>query len=509
MPASAKILAAVARATSYRDALESQSAAVAKPAPGLRSGLVALALFLGDIILWTSLFGACLWLLKFLATGSNLPNASVILIPLGVSILSSWLVGAYDRDTDFSSLRFASEFLIAGLFATVFGAGLTALFGSYGATQLTSRFLLLATPFAFTLLSLLLRRQLAGCAGWDQNGVRRVLLLGTAEEAASLQRALELAERPSVVERLEPSLATPEVVVDYLRRRALPLPAGPEEDSGNEPGSCAFDPSPGAKAIPLGAIVLGPSSDPLMAGLSPFLVSLHTTRLPVYTWSAFWRQRVRMHDVHDTSTAWLFERDFRLNTTTVYWHLKRLFDIVHSALALLLAAPVLLLAWIAIRIDSPGPAFFRQQRIGFRGKPFTIYKFRSMKLNSEADGTTTAPGDSRITRLGHFLRRSRIDEIPQLFNVLKGDMSFVGPRPEWTVCVDLYEQQLPYYHLRHLVKPGLTGWAQVNYPYGQDVNDARNKLSFDLYYVTHASLVLDSTIILKTLYVVLGRIGGR
>ena len=254
-----------------------------------------------------------------------------------------------------------------------------------------------------------------------------------------------------------------------------------------------------AGPVPLGALVLAPSAGALLSDLSPFLVSLHTTQLPVYTWQAFWRQRVRMHDVHDPSTAWLFDRDFRLNTTSVYWHLKRLFDLTLATAGLLLAS----------RLGSPGPALFRQQRIGFRGKPFTIYKFRTMKLNSEAAGTTTSPGDSRITRLGHFLRRSRIDEIPQLFNVLKGDMSFVGPRPEWTVCVDLYEQQLPYYHLRHLVKPGLTGWAQVNYPYGQDVYDARNKLSFDLHYVTHASLVLDSTIILKTLYVVMGRIGGR
>jgi lipopolysaccharide/colanic/teichoic acid biosynthesis glycosyltransferase len=158
---------------------------------------------------------------------------------------------------------------------------------------------------------------------------------------------------------------------------------------------------------------------------------------------------------------------------------------------------------------TPGRAFFRQQRIRFRGEPLTLCKFRSMKLNSEAAGTTTIPGLSPITRLGHFLRRSRVDEIPPRLNVLKGDMSFVGPRPEWTVCVDLYEQQLPYYHLRHLVKPGLTGWAQVNDPYGQDVHDARNKLSFDLYYVTHATLVLDCTIMLKPLHVVLGRIGGH
>ena len=501
---------------SYRDAL--QERAPATPGKGdaavLRSGMPALFLLFGDVLLWSGLFALCLWGLHQFASGSNFPNASVVAIPLSVSLLSAWLVGGYDRDTDFHSLRFASEFLIAGAFATVFGAGLTALFGSYGSNQLASRFLLLVTPFAFTVTSLLVRRMLSSRAAWDPNGVRRVLLLGNAEEAASLQRALKLAGRPAMVERLDPGRVTPEIFNSYLRNRHLTV--APAIHSASVPeieipvsrvvGDEMEDPAP---SVPLGAVVLGPSAEPLLAGLSPFLVSLHTTRLPVYTWPAFWRQRVRMHDVHDPSTEWLFDRDFRLNTTTVYWHLKRLFDIVLSGTGLLLTFPILLLAWLAIRLDSPGGAFFQQQRIGFRGEPFTIFKFRTMRLNSEAAGTTTVPGDSRITRFGRFLRSSRIDEIPQLINVLRGDMSFVGPRPEWTVCVDLYEQQLPYYHLRHLVKPGITGWAQVNYPYGQDVYDARNKLSFDLYYVTHASLILDCTILLKTCYVVLCRIGGR
>ena len=497
MPAASEARIRQQHATSYRDALHPGPEVQAPGTPqtaGLRSGVLALALLTGDILVWMGIFSACLGLLHVFAHGSNLPNASVVGIPLGVSLLSSWLVGAYDRDNDFRSLRFASEFLIAGLFATIFGAGLVALFGSYGSTQMASRFLLLATPFVFTLVSLYGRRVLAGRSDWDSTGVRRVLLLGSPEEAAALQRALELAGRPAAVERLDPAQATPAALSDYLLTRAT----APESPDPASPG-----------AVPLGAIVLGLSADPLLTGLSPFLVSLHTTRLPVYTWPAFWRQRVRMHDVHDPSTAWLFDRDFRLTTTSVYWHVKRLVDIVLAAAALLLTSPILLLAGIAVRLDSPGPALFRQQRVGFRGKPFVIYKFRTMRVNSEADGTTTTPGDARITRLGHFLRRSRIDEIPQLINVLKGDMSFVGPRPEWTVCVELYEQQLRYYHLRHLAKPGITGWAQVNYPYGQDVDDARNKLSFDLYYVTHASLILDCTILLKTLYVVLGRIGGH
>jgi exopolysaccharide biosynthesis polyprenyl glycosylphosphotransferase len=493
MPPAAETRIRQPHAASYREALQPGPEVQVPGTPQTaapRSGLLALALLTADTLVWIGIFSAFLGLLHLFSNGSSLPNASVLGIPLGVSLLSSWLVGAYDRDNDFRSLRFASEFLIAGFFAAIVGAGLVALFGSYGSTQLASRFLLLATPLAYTLVTLYGRRLLAGRSGWYSNGLRCVLLIGSPEEAAALQRALELAGRPATVEHLDPASASSDNLLTRVTAPASPDPA--------RPGS-----------LPLGAIVLGPSASPLPTGLSPLLVSIHTTRLPVYNWPAFWRQRVRMHDVHDPATAWLFERDFRLTTISVYWHVKRLVDIVLAATALLLTAPILLLAGIAVRLDSPGPALFRQQRIGFRGKPFVIYKFRSMRVNSEAAGTTTTPGDSRITRLGHFLRRSRIDEIPQLINVLKGDMSFVGPRPEWTVCVDLYEQQLPYYHLRHLAKPGITGWAQVNYPYGQDVYDARNKLSFDLYYVTHASLILDCTILLKTFYVVLGRIGGQ
>ena len=493
MPPAAEARTRHPHAASYREALQPGPEVQVPGTPQTaapRSGLLALALLAADTLVWIGIFSAFLGLLHLFSNGSSLPNASVVGIPLGVSLLSSWLVGAYDRDNDFRSLRFASEFLIAGFFAAIVGAGLVALFGSYGSTQLASRFLLLATPLAYTLVTLYGRRLLAGRSGWYSNGLRCVLLIGSPEEAAALQSALELAGRPATVERLDPASASSDNLLTRVTAPASPDPA--------RPGS-----------LPLGAIVLGPSASPLPTGLPPLLVSIHTTRLPVYNWPAFWRQRVRMHDVHDPATAWLFERDFRLTTISVYWHVKRLVDIVLAATALLLTAPILLLAGIAVRLDSPGPALFCQQRIGFRGKPFVIYKFRSMRVNSEAAGTTTTPGDSRITRLGHFLRRSRIDEIPQLINVLKGDMSFVGPRPEWTVCVELYEQQLPYYHLRHLAKPGITGWAQVNYPYGQDVYDARNKLSFDLYYVTHASLILDCTILLKTFYVVLGRIGGQ
>jgi lipopolysaccharide/colanic/teichoic acid biosynthesis glycosyltransferase len=216
-----------------------------------------------------------------------------------------------------------------------------------------------------------------------------------------------------------------------------------------------------------------------------------------------------MLDLGCDPTQWLLSQEFRHVETSAFSQIKRLMDIGLAGTALIVTAPLCALVWIAIRLDSPGPAVFRQQRIGLRGREFTIFKFRTMTLNAEKAGATTTVGDARITRLGHLLRRSRIDEIPQLINIVRGDMSLVGPRPEWTVCVNNYQDVLPGYHLRHLAKPGLTGWAQVNYPYGEGVEDAAHKLAFDLHYVTHASLVLDCSIFLKTLYVVLGRIGGR
>jgi sugar transferase (PEP-CTERM system associated) len=189
---------------------------------------------------------------------------------------------------------------------------------------------------------------------------------------------------------------------------------------------------------------------------------------------------------------------------------KRIFDIVASGATLLFAAPFLALAALAIRLEGPGPLLYRQERVGLGGKPFTLVKFRSMRLDAEAAGPRwAAAADPRVTRVGRILRATRLDEVPQVFNVLAGDMSFVGPRPERPVFVRDLEAALPFYAERHRVKPGITGWAQINYPYGASLEDAREKLAFDLYYVKNASLLLDVCILLQTLRVVLFQSGAR
>ena len=188
---------------------------------------------------------------------------------------------------------------------------------------------------------------------------------------------------------------------------------------------------------------------------------------------------------------------------------KRAFDITLSVLGLLLVWPLMLLTALLVRLDSPGPVLFKQTRVGYDGKPFTLFKFRSMRTDAEqVSGPVWATEDDpRITRAGRFLRKSRLDELPQLFNVLTGHMSLVGPRPERPVFVQDLESQIPYYNQRHIVRPGLTGWAQINYPYGSSVEDALQKLQYDLFYVKNISLLFDLSILFTTIKTVVLRKG--
>jgi sugar transferase (PEP-CTERM system associated) len=190
---------------------------------------------------------------------------------------------------------------------------------------------------------------------------------------------------------------------------------------------------------------------------------------------------------------------------------KRVFDITASASLLILAAPVMLLAAVMIAMESAGPVVYRQERVGVGGRTFTLLKFRSMARDAEKDGKAAwaAVNDSRITRIGRLLRRTRIDELPQLINVIKGEMSFVGPRPERPEFVAMLTEQIPFYAARHSVKPGLTGWAQVRYSYGASVEQSVRKLEYDLYYVKNHSLALDLVILLETVRVVLLGEGAR
>ena len=190
---------------------------------------------------------------------------------------------------------------------------------------------------------------------------------------------------------------------------------------------------------------------------------------------------------------------------------KRVFDILCSVVLILLAAPIMVVTAIAIKLESQGPVFYRQDRVGANNKTFKVSKFRSMGTDAEKDGKPrwAAAQDDRVTRVGLIIRRLRVDELPQLFNVLTGDMSLVGPRPERPFFVEQLTNEIPYYAVRHSIKPGVTGWAQVRYQYGSTIEDAQEKLQYDLYYVKNHSLFLDCVILFETVGVVLTGKGAR
>ncbi len=205
----------------------------------------------------------------------------------------------------------------------------------------------------------------------------------------------------------------------------------------------------------------------------------------------------------------IFSDGFRV--TVIQRYLKRMFDLVFALMVIVLAIPFLIIIPLLIKLDSKGPVLFKQKRVGEGEKGFTLYKFRTMIDRAEKN---TGPvwshtGDSRITRLGRFMRKTRLDELPQLFNVVFGEMSFIGPRPERPFFVESLKKQIPYYSERHCIKPGVTGWAQVRYEYGDSIEDAIEKLRYDLYYIKYQSLSLDLLIVLDTIKVIIFGKGGR
>ncbi len=240
------------------------------------------------------------------------------------------------------------------------------------------------------------------------------------------------------------------------------------------------------------------------------LLRIKTAGVHVNDFSSFMERETGRIDLDTVNPSWFIFSDGFSGGRTVTAAAKRLFDIFVSMLLLSITAPVIAMFAILVKLDSRGPAFFRQIRVGLYGQSFEVVKLRSMRTDAEANGAQWATeNDPRVTRLGRFIRKVRIDELPQTWSVLKGEMSFVGPRPERPEFVAGLEEELTYYAERHMVKPGITGWAQVNYPYGASIEDSRHKLEYDLYYVKNYSPFLDILIILQTLRVLLWNEGAR
>ena len=240
------------------------------------------------------------------------------------------------------------------------------------------------------------------------------------------------------------------------------------------------------------------------------LLACKLAGIAVTDYSTFWERETGKVDLDTLYPSWLIFSDGFVGGPAQA-AVKRVFDVVCSLLLLIIAMPIMALTAAVVCLESPGGALYRQERVGLNGRTFMLLKFRSMRADAEKDGVPkwAAVNDQRVTRVGSFIRKVRIDEIPQIFNVLKGDMSFIGPRPERPFFVEELRQAIPYYFERHRVKPGISGWAQLNYRYGASTEDAKEKFQYDLYYIKNYSLFLDLIVLIQTVRVIVWPQGVR
>ncbi|SFF84134.1 sugar transferase, PEP-CTERM system associated/exopolysaccharide biosynthesis polyprenyl glycosylphosphotransferase [Novosphingobium sp. CF614] len=411
--------------------------------------------------------------------GSHAAFAAVI-------VLSMVSVGVYGAES-LRSMRFAAARLLVAISLGVIAlAFVDFLVGGQNFWRST-----LAYSMAFAIVLLILNRLLLGGFLGTSAFRRRVLVLGAGNRA---QRLRVLGERPeagfAIVGYISMSEARP-VVEEAIARAAIHNLTRYVENLGVSEVVLALEER--RNALPL-----------------KDLLRIKTAGVHVNEFSSFLERETGRVDLDTVNPSWLIFSDGFSAGRAISSAAKRLFDIAASALLLLVTAPVILLFALLVKIDSKGPAFYRQSRVGLFGQNFDVVKLRSMRTDAEVAGAQWASKDDpRITRVGKFIRKVRIDELPQAWTVLKGEMSFVGPRPERPEFVADLEEQLPYYAERHMVKPGITGWAQINYPYGASIDDSRQKLEYDLYYAKNYTPFLDFLIILQTLRVVLWSEGAR
>lgn len=235
------------------------------------------------------------------------------------------------------------------------------------------------------------------------------------------------------------------------------------------------------------------------------IFDLKINGLKIMTYEEFNEDIQKKIDINQINEEWLLESNgFDILNNEMQKNIKRGMDLILALILMVILSPLALITAIIIKFESKGPVIFKQTRIGENMKPFRVYKFRSMRLHDpNKHSKYTLNNDTRVTKFGKFMRKTRIDELPQLWNILKGTMSFIGPRPEWDILTKDYAKQINYYNLRHLIKPGITGWAQVMFPYGESLDDAKKKLEYDLYYLKHQDLILDVLIVAKTAKAVL------
>lgn len=341
--------------------------------------------------------------------------------------------------------------------------------------------------------ALILRRAYMAHSTVAAKGQTRILIFGAGPAAEMVGRTLRNSDPNAYI-------------VGYM--------AGPNEKEPTVPGRDLLSPTGTLTetACQLGVDEIVVALTERRSGSMPLrqLLDCKASGIKVHDLNTHFEKTLGQIRLDYLSASWLIFGD-GFNQGAWRTGVKRVFDIVCATGLCLLALPVMVATALLIKLESRGPVLYRQDRVGLNGSIFSVAKFRSMRTDAEKDGQPrwAAANDSRVTRIGHVIRRLRIDELPQLFNVLRGDMSLVGPRPERPFFVDQLTQEISFYALRHSVKPGVTGWAQVRYHYGATVEDSQEKLQYDLYYVKNHTLFLDLVVLFETVGVVLTGKGAR
>lgn len=430
------------------------------------------------------------WRLRAQQIGVSIDDFDDRWLPIAATALVIWLamvaVGVYGPKA-LRSLRFAGARLLV---ATSLGIIALAVIDFVVPSGMLWRSTLLYT-MGLAIVVLVADRMLLNSFLGSSAFRRRVMVLGAGDRA---QRLRELGDQPESGFAIVSFIAMSEdnrVVEEAISRSAI-------HDLGK------FVENLGVSEVVL-ALQERRNSLPLKD-----LLRIKTKGVHVNDFSSFMERETGRVDLDTVNPSWLIFSDGFSSGRMLSSAVKRIFDIVASLALLLVTFPVIAIFAVLVKLDSKGPAFFRQQRVGLYGEAFELIKLRSMRTDAEKDGAKWAQeNDPRITRLGRFIRKVRIDELPQTWSVLLGHMSFVGPRPEVPKFVDDLEQEIPFYSERHMVKPGITGWAQINYPYGASTEDARRKLEFDLYYAKNYTPFLDLVILLQTVRVILWPEGAR
>lgn len=444
----------------------------------IEASVLFMAVYAGLLFRWAEVTGEEVVLVRFL------PEVAVY---VGVVFLVMFSLGLYQKE-HFQNLETT---FVRIIFSFIFGFfALSVVFYAYPPLAIWRS--VFAVAFVVSIVGILLARYLFLRVADLDALKRRILVLGAGERAAQIEALERDSKAPSFLCVGFVPFPDEAAIVDSHRtlseRRVL---------------------SETARARRVEEIVVAIADRRGHLPVDSLLAS-RLTGIAVTEFATFWERETGRVDLATLTPSWLiFSEGFvggRLQAA-----IKRLFDLSSSFLLLVLSLPILFVAAILVRVDSPGPVLYRQERVGLNGKTFMLLKFRSMRVDAEEDGVPqwAKSGDDRVTRIGRFIRKTRIDELPQIFNVLRGDMSFIGPRPERPFFVEQLSREIAYYNERHRVKPGISGWAQLHYPYGASVEDARQKFQYDLYYIKNYSIFLDVIVLIQTVRVILWPHGVR